>query len=331
MSGRLDASDRGIYIRVEEEPAPRVGVRSKSSRHAVAAVQAVDDGQGSAVYAEGHSTVAPAVAVRGYGPLVRIERWDGTKWVVSATLAADGTFDVEALTVDGSELTGGGTPASAVVAETSFGQSSAVGIGTAYARADHTHGTPAAPASPPSAAASVTDETSYGVAKAIGVSTAYARQDHTHGTPAAVGIATARTTAGNITFPDTLGSWALLSGVSELAIDAAVGDWVEIGVSGMRSQTSGAWLDTVVVTGVGPTIQRYLTTGTSSPPTEGDPSWYPVTTFALSNGPRGFVVASGDLDSGQVRFRLACKSTGSGTLYASSDYPFTWFAKNFRH
>lgn len=40
---------------------------------------------------------------------------------------------------------GGGTPASTVVAETSFGQASAVGTSTDYARADHTHGTPAAP------------------------------------------------------------------------------------------------------------------------------------------------------------------------------------------
>lgn len=41
---------------------------------------------------------------------------------------------------------GGGTPASTVVTETSFGQASAVGTSTDYARGDHTHGTPAAPA-----------------------------------------------------------------------------------------------------------------------------------------------------------------------------------------
>lgn len=38
---------------------------------------------------------------------------------------------------------GGGTPATTVVAETSYGQSSAVGVATNYAREDHTHGTPA--------------------------------------------------------------------------------------------------------------------------------------------------------------------------------------------
>jgi hypothetical protein len=38
---------------------------------------------------------------------------------------------------------GGGTPASTVVSETSYGQSSVVGVGTDYARADHSHGSPA--------------------------------------------------------------------------------------------------------------------------------------------------------------------------------------------
>jgi len=38
---------------------------------------------------------------------------------------------------------GGGTPATTVVAETSYGQSSVVGTSTNYARADHSHGSPA--------------------------------------------------------------------------------------------------------------------------------------------------------------------------------------------
>jgi hypothetical protein len=37
---------------------------------------------------------------------------------------------------------GGGTPATTVVGSTSFGQGSAVGVGTKYAREDHVHGTP---------------------------------------------------------------------------------------------------------------------------------------------------------------------------------------------
>ena len=40
---------------------------------------------------------------------------------------------------------GGGTPATTVVSETAFGQASAVGVSTDYARADHTHGSPTDP------------------------------------------------------------------------------------------------------------------------------------------------------------------------------------------
>lgn len=98
---------------------------------------------------------------------------------------------------------GGGSsvsPATTVTSATAFGASSSVGVGTAYARNDHTHGTPVNPviaheaasdphpqylqaASVPTAAASVVSETSFGAAAAVGVATTYARGDHTHGTP----------------------------------------------------------------------------------------------------------------------------------------------------
>lgn len=46
--------------------------------------------------------------------------------------------------VDGGGGGGGGTPASTVVTEQAYGQASAVGTSTDFARADHTHGTPTA-------------------------------------------------------------------------------------------------------------------------------------------------------------------------------------------
>ncbi|MGW3427937.1 hypothetical protein ACWDHW_08270 [Streptomyces melanosporofaciens] len=78
--------------------------------------------------------------------------------------------------------TAGPTPASSVTSETTFGQASAVGASTGYARADHTHGTPTAP-SVPTAASSVTAQTSFGATSNAGAATAYSRGDHTHGTP----------------------------------------------------------------------------------------------------------------------------------------------------
>jgi hypothetical protein len=74
--------------------------------------------------------------------------------------------------------------ATSVNSSTSFGQASAVGTSTAYARADHTHGTPPAPPPPPPAATTVLAANSFGQASAVGTSTSYARADHTHGTPA---------------------------------------------------------------------------------------------------------------------------------------------------
>ena len=75
-------------------------------------------------------------------------------------LSADGTLTDERILTAGTNITltdngagstlviaasggGGGTPASTVVSETTYGQSPAVGTSTDYARADHTHGTPA--------------------------------------------------------------------------------------------------------------------------------------------------------------------------------------------
>lgn len=124
-------------------------------------------------------------------------------YVLGDVLAADVTgvlqpvpigASTEVLTVDPGEPTsvdwepggsgGGGTPSNTVVTETTFGQASAVGAGTAYARDDHTHGTPAAP-TVPSASATVVTETTFAQADTAGAAATFSRGDHTHGTPLA--------------------------------------------------------------------------------------------------------------------------------------------------
>ncbi len=133
-------------------------------------------------------------------------------------------------------------------------------------------------------------------------------------------------TSGDTSLPNTTGSWQALAGF-ELDVPAVAGQWVEIGVHAMRTATSSADLDIAVV--VGSSIVRFLATGTATPGFEGDPGWYPQSgSFAVQSAPRGFVVASGDLDTGNVRFVVAVKATGSGTLFSSSNYPFYWLAKN---
>jgi hypothetical protein len=96
-----------------------------------------------------------------------------------------------------------------VTSQTTYGAASANGTSTDYARADHTHGTPALSTNTPSALtisgssaagsgvapskddhthagpgfAGVTGQTSFGASAADGTATTVARSDHAHGTP----------------------------------------------------------------------------------------------------------------------------------------------------
>jgi microcystin-dependent protein len=117
----------------------------------------------------------------------------------------------------------GGTPATSVTGPDAFGASPVVGTGTEFARQDHDHGLPSAPAdlplaggtmsgaiamgahkitgmangaaaqdavafgqlpSVPTPAASVTGPDAFGASTVVGISASYARQDHDHGLPA---------------------------------------------------------------------------------------------------------------------------------------------------
>lgn len=64
--------------------------------------------------------------------------WSPTSSDVGKVLSCTAAGETEWATIVG----GGGTPASTVVNELTFGQSAAVGTATNYAREDHTHGTP---------------------------------------------------------------------------------------------------------------------------------------------------------------------------------------------
>jgi hypothetical protein len=137
-------------------------------------------------------------------------------------------------------------------------------------------------------------------------------------------------TSGNVTLPNTGSAWQALSGF-ELAIPAAVGDYVELGVNAMRKDATGnSWLDQAVIVGSPGSLVRYLSSGGSTPGVEGDPGWYVPQVGIISRGaPRGFVVTSDDRDGGNVRLVTAVKGNGTGILYASTDYPFFWRAINY--
>lgn len=174
-------------------------------------------------------------------------------------------------------------------------------------------------------------------------SAAYAALAHTHSIANVTGLQTAldgKATkptirqawilSGDINpLPNTAAAWQPLAGF-ELQLPAVVGDYVELSVNAMRKDIGGnAWLDQAVVTGAGPTIARYLSSGGATPGVEGDPGWYvPSGGIVGRSASRGFTVTAPDLDGGNVRFVMAVKSNGTGILYASTNYPFFWKAEN---
>lgn len=136
-------------------------------------------------------------------------------------------------------------------------------------------------------------------------------------------------TSGNITLPATAGAWAPVAGV-ELAIPAAVGDWVEISPSFMWQPVSNdAFLDLGAT--VGASTVRYGSTGTGTPAVEGDPAMYFAPgTYGKVGAHFAFQVTAPDLDAGNVRFTMNSAGTvAASTLYASGAYPYRWIAKNY--
>ncbi len=145
-------------------------------------------------------------------------------------------------------------------------------------------------------------------------------------------VVSQRFTDGNIVLPNTSGAWqALVDGSSnniEVSIAASAGDWVELSITGMFQPSATSFLDIAIIKGT--SLVRFLSTGTSSSATEGEPSLYisPGNFRTFGYGGKGLVVASGDLDGSNLRFVVAVKAGASGTFYASSDYPFYMRALN---
>lgn len=142
----------------------------------------------------------------------------------------------------------------------------------------------------------------------------------------AVTAVSAYKTSGDTTFPNTAGVWQAVSGF-ELAIAAAAGDYVELSVSALRTATANAYTDVAVI--VGSSLAWYASSNTGTPAIEGEPGWYNDPAFITRPGPVFLTVGAGHLDSGQVRFVVAAKAGGTGTLYSSTNYPFRWCAKNY--
>jgi hypothetical protein len=93
------------------------------------------------------------------------------------------------------------------------------------------------------------------------------------------------------------------------------------------SASGNAFLDLAVV--VSAAAVRYASTDTGTPAVEGLPALYKdPNTYRTAFSPWAFEVASGDISGGNVTFGVAMKGT-TGTLFASTNYPFIWYAKNY--
>lgn len=190
------------------------------------------------------------------------------------------------------------TPANTVTGETSFGQAAAVGVSGAYARADHTHGTPPAPGggggTDPTASVRITS-------------------DDLSGLPGAASYAVVPTSGGEFL---------------QCSIAAVVGGRIEIYGRFMRKGSH--FLDWVVLA-TGGSIDYYLTTESGTPPVEGDPALYPSSAFQYDPGPPMFVVQADQLNAGLVTVGLAHQGPAAGNanvVYAHPTYPFRLRLKN---
>jgi hypothetical protein len=131
--------------------------------------------------------------------------------------------------------------------------------------------------------------------------------DNLSGLPAAAGWTVVQTSAGT---------------QLKASIAAVAGD--RIRVYGAFMHIGAHFLDWTILDSGG-SIALYATTGTSSAPTEGNPTMYTSNSFLPVSSPDMFTVASGHLNAGMVTVALAHQGAGTGSgnlVYAHPTYPW---------
>ncbi|MEW1803215.1 SGNH/GDSL hydrolase family protein [Streptomyces virginiae] len=103
------------------------------------------------------------------------------------------------------------------------------------------------------------------------------------------------------------------------SIPAEAGDRIRVDIGMLYSGTR--YLDAVLLDSAG-AINLYAGTQTTSPLAEGNPEFYPSTSFGKASSGIQFTVAAGHLAGGLATVALANQGTGAGRVYAFSGYPF---------
>lgn len=115
----------------------------------------------------------------------------------------------------------------------------------------------------------------------------------------------------------------------QCSIQAVSGDRIEV-YSGFI-YIGSHYMDWVLLDNTG-AISLYATSGSSTPPAEGDPALYPYFSGLSRNPmPPMFVVDDTHIDSGQATFALAHKgayAANANRVYAHPTYPFSMRLKN---
>jgi hypothetical protein len=137
-------------------------------------------------------------------------------------------------------------------------------------------------------------------------------------------------TAGDQTLTNVGATRTVVPTLGAFTIPAVAGDRIEIQLSFLAVLAGINHLDIAVITSG--TQVRYASTGTGTPAVEGDPNMYRASgaTEVRGSGLFNFTAAAGDIAGGNVTFGLVYHGTGTtSTVFASTNYPFRWSAKNF--
>lgn len=121
-------------------------------------------------------------------------------------------------------------------------------------------------------------------------------------------------------------TWQEYGAVGEIAIDAAVGDFIMVEASFLTFIGASTFWDLAVKkTG---SLVYFASSGTSTPAVSGDPAMYPDNTFMGQNGGRLAATVTPTMleTDNKVHVVLAVNSTGGGKLYYSTSFPFRWYA-----
>jgi hypothetical protein len=124
----------------------------------------------------------------------------------------------------------------------------------------------------------------------------------------------------------TGGAWQQLTGVGEIAIPAALGDFVMVQIAFLSQPDPNTLYDLAVKKGG--LLTYFASTASGTPSVGGDSGLYPDASFRGNNG--GWLAATVTSDlleaDNQVHVVLAVNSAGGGKTYYSSAYPLRWFA-----